>query len=1673
MTLTTGAADANAHRKVYQNGVLDSHNGVDGQGYPNGNAAEQSKVEDHTFVFSGIAFPTMAVSNEQAVDKKAYNLGRTVYGARLYDHELTAEEIAQNAAVDERRYKEGKTSIGTANGQQLLEQFDNDGNAYTEISVEFDGEGYATIPLVLNYSGENDLTFTVNGQSVDLTLNVLTQSDKASVTAVNTAIDEIPADITESNLDEALSKVAAAQKVYDELDADLLEFISANRKAKLDNAAREIDTAAAGKHTVTVTYNANGGDISPTSTTVIYKETNEDGSHKNFTLAVPTRRNYTFTGWALNGILITNEEGDSSNWWDSLSDVTVVAQWTSNAEKGTVLEIAEAEDIYALARIFGGTGTDTDYQRFGYNTVSATAQNKLMGANTVYELKNDITLTNHNGDASNGFYGIPNFAGIFDGNNKTITLDINFSAYTNTGECGGVFQSLNGATVKNIKLAGTASGNISLSTTLNNIGLLIGVANGSKATTIENVRTNVAVDNTTLTNNNHTAYIGELIGRSAMGSAAKLAVTNCINDGNITVAVVGELSNPSRIAGLIGHANAGIVMDSCRNNGTVTVTGDSAYPGGLAGTSGGTYVNCVEAGSLSAEKGSAAIFSGMPKTATKADGNKIIVKVIGTDGEKITAQDGVSATVTNGEATLELPVYYVNENSRRYDKYDVAEAIVVNGEKSLYLYDMRTRTATLTLNTEDATAEAVPFSSWNTAIHLASAEDMISLQNAINNGDANAIAAVYKLGGIAAAPTDLATAQMVLRSAYYVLDKDVTLDQGFTGIGTATNGFGGHFDGGNHKVTLSITATPSETEDTGYYGLFGKMGPLTDGAVEVKNLQVEATIGITLPNSLAYGVYAGGLAGYAQHLTVDNVTVMTKGISAKASGAMTNQNSQVVSLGGAFGFERILIGGTVDTTVSGSITATILGTKTNAQLGGFAGQGETGGSVTFADGASVLASTDAASDVGGIMGYSWAQNDFTGLTVKNLSETPLQLGGTNTRTGLVIGHHTTGGIQPNEIGIKIDGFQPEGKFAMSGKTLGGLIGLLETNGIVEVTNSAANVGTGTGTTHLGGLVGECWTSTKTAYRVSDTVYVKATDGLQAVGYPGSDVEGTVALDVTKIVDGTFSTPIEDVLSVTAPSALTVSDNAKLDGASLIYTEAGDNQEVKFLWNGQELYSAMVNVEQKDLTNDANVTITGVNSTYPSDKVAAKAEIDVIYNGVKLVEGTDYTVAQGNNKFTITFQGNYTGFAEKPYSVEENALVVTAADYNGTYDGKEHSITVDAPEGTTITYCAMEDGEYAETPIVQKNAGTQVVYWKAEKDGQSVNAGSKLINIAKAQLTITADNKSMTVGGTLPGFTYTSTGLVNDEALITEPEWACSADVQTVGTYDIVPSGANAGDNYEITYVNGTLTVSRRSSGFSSTRYEVSTPATDNGTVSVDPKNAKTGETVTITVTPNSGYEIGTVTVKDRYGASLKLTDKGNGKYTFTMPDGQASVSATFNKAAAQQTFKDVPANAYYADAVAWAVKNGITNGIGNDLFGADNDCTRAEIVTFLWRAAGSPEPKGTGSFTDVNSGSYYAKAVAWAVENGITEGTGNSQFSPDKVCSRAQAVTFLARALSAKAASAADFSDVPANSYYADAVGWAAKNGVTEGVGGGKFAPNNDCTRAQIVTFLYRAYQGK
>ena len=425
------------------------------------------------------------------------------------------------------------------------------------------------------------------------------------------------------------------------------------------------------------------------------------------------------------------------------------------------------------------------------------------------------------------------------------------------------------------------------------------------------------------------------------------------------------------------------------------------------------------------------------------------------------------------------------------------------------------------------------------------------------------------------------------------------------------------------------------------------------------------------------------------------------------------------------------------------------------------------------------------------------------------------------------------------------------------------------------------------------------------------------------------------------------------------------------------------------------------------------------------------------------------------------------------------------------------------EDTYFVYPTIADQTYTGsglTPEVKVTKNNQVInegFDVAYTDNTNVGTatatvkvgdtviGTVTFNIVKATPTvsITAEPASLVGGGTVK---LTVSGVPEGGTVtVTQEDDRGSAaktlDLTANGEISVCLSNTTAKYTFTVVYVgddnyNGdnascevsmTRHVSAPSSGNT-----VSVPSTPNGTVTVNPSSASKGETVTITTKPSEGYELGSIEVLDKNGDSLKLKDLGNGKYSFVMPDGKVSVEAEFVKTAAT-SFADVPANAYFADAVKWAVDKGITNGLSDTMFGPYESCTRAQIVTFLWRAAGSPEPKTASSFTDVPANAYYAKAVAWAVENGITNGMTATTFAPDATCTRGQSVTFLYRALKGTASGSANFTDVKSDAFYTDAVNWAVANNVTNGTSNTTFSPNADCTRAEIVTFLYRAYQGK
>lgn len=522
-----------------------------------------------------------------------------------------------------------------------------------------------------------------------------------------------------------------------------------------------------------------------------------------------------------------------------------------------------------------------------------------------------------------------------------------------------------------------------------------------------------------------------------------------------------------------------------------------------------------------------------------------------------------------------------------------------------------------------------------------------------------------------------------------------------------------------------------------------------------------------------------------------------------------------------------------------------------------------------------------------------------------------------------------------------------------------------------------------------------------------------------------------------------------------------------------------------------------------------VSVSGVEGGSPAGELSYA--LDGNYPGVTLT-GSTLTAAKNATADTVTIKvtaaatQNYEG-AEATFSVKlsdklpQPDFKFTDSKLSKTYGDDSFTMTATgAAEGSTVSYESSDTNvatvdNTGKVTIVGTGHATITATAAETKDYVSANAAYTL-TVARAELTITAKDQSAYVGDAAPELgadSYTVTGLVKGESLTTaltilptvryvdENGQQMEPDMTKAGETVIRASGAEASGNYVIVaFTDGKLTVSARPSsggggGSSTPSYPVSTPSKGgNGSVSSNAKNAASGSTVTITVKPDSGYQLETLAVTDHRGNALKLTDQGNGTYTFTMPSGQVDVKATFTQAADETSpFDDVSKDDYYYDAVKWAADSGITGGVGGSLFGSDQSCTRAQIVTFLWRAAGSPEPKGAANMTDVPQDAYYAKAVAWAMENGITSGTGADRFSPHAACTRAQGMTFLFRSSKASASGTLAFQDVAADAYYAQAVKWAADNGITSGIGGGLFGPDNGCTRAQIVTFLWKLYAGK
>ena len=494
---------------------------------------------------------------------------------------------------------------------------------------------------------------------------------------------------------------------------------------------------------------------------------------------------------------------------------------------------------------------------------------------------------------------------------------------------------------------------------------------------------------------------------------------------------------------------------------------------------------------------------------------------------------------------------------------------------------------------------------------------------------------------------------------------------------------------------------------------------------------------------------------------------------------------------------------------------------------------------------------------------------------------------------------------------------------------------------------------------------------------------------------------------------------------------------KTDAECLVAKAENLTNPILYVQTALKVEPTAYSAENKTLTLDITPQYRIVAST------ADKAD-DIQLSG----NSKNAQVVQDYQKLTITAPTVVTMELPTGFANANDKLSIKHIKDNGTVEYYTGIVT--ETSGTkTLTFTTNGFSPFVISSAVASIDG--VMYPTLAEAVANVDSGKTIKLETDCAEAVTV---SRTVAFTLDANDHTHTGKIVSGSYTVE----ANAAVTSMAGY----TGA-----FAFAYTAPSHSSSSGSSSYDPT-YSVSTPSkTEHGSVTVSPKSASKGDRVTVTVKPDSGYVLETLTVTDKNGNELTLKDKGDGKYTFTMPASKVTVSAEFAEIETLD-FADVSTDAYYYEAVKWAAKKGITGGTGDGTFNPNGSCTRAHIVTFLWRAAGSPAPKSTVSFADVPAGSYYAKAVAWAVENGITLGTGDGTFSPNATCTRAQSVTFLYRAMGTAPTTVNGFTDVTADAFYADAVAWAVESGVTNGTTDSTFSPNNGCTRAQIVTFLYR-----
>ena len=614
-----------------------------------------------------------------------------------------------------------------------------------------------------------------------------------------------------------------------------------------------------------------------------------------------------------------------------------------------------------------------------------------------------------------------------------------------------------------------------------------------------------------------------------------------------------------------------------------------------------------------------------------------------------------------------------------------------------------------------------------------------------------------------------------------------------------------------------------------------------------------------------------------------------------------------------------------------------------------------------------------------------------------------------------------------------------------------------------------------------------------------------------------------AATITGAPNRQYTSNITDACGIYAKHDLTI----KLSGTNTVSgsTETQDNGNYGIFVSGRLTFTSdsngSITVSGGESSNNGNAWVPGVyasgitvnncnvtaiggtaSDSYPVAYAMSKAPTLVGAKVAKVNTATsepDTTV----ETYDPSHISRYKYLEIKQDTTDTTVAAPVIAPEGGYFTGSQN-VTISCPtSGTKILY-TIDDGEptteYTSSSNIALGDGTTKVRAIAVKTSDATKK-SEIVEatftkrtgdaVTAVTLSLDARDRTLKVGDTselTATVKHEGTKIKDGSVTVT---WASdNTDVATVEngkitalavgkariTAAVVENGVTYSDFCDV-IVEARPSSSHHSSS-STTYYDVNAAVSgEGGSVAASTKRASKGTTVTVTATAASGYQVAQVSAVDKDGKTVSLTDKGDGVYTFVMPASKVDVTAHFaqvQKPEEKDPYGDVSKDSYYYDAVKWAAETGVTTGVGDGLFAPEWVCTRGQIVTFLWRASGSPAPKATElPFTDVAADAYYAQAVLWAVENGITNGTSETTFSPDQTCTRAHAVAFLYRMSGSPAAAGSTFSDVAADAYYRAAVAWAVEKGITNGTSGTTFSPDDTCTRGQIVTFLYRLAQTK